>query len=173
MNQARPKILVACGTRPEAVKLAPVVAALQEHHRSTAPVLYCWPIKLPGEPAPQPARPIFTPEEDVAGVNSTAVIAPTDRDLPAATEAFLRQVTVALAEVARRVLARIQQRLFEAWQEGRTVFVMGNGGSASTASHFAANLAKYTIAGDQPRFKRLLCQHAAWPSPTTRRAWPQ
>lgn len=33
--------------------------------------------------------------------------------------------------------------LFHAWQEEATVFVMGNGGSASTASHFAADLAKY------------------------------
>jgi len=32
---------------------------------------------------------------------------------------------------------------------------MGNGGSASTASHFAADLAKYTIVAGKPRFKVL------------------
>lgn len=37
--------------------------------------------------------------------------------------------------------------LFEAWQEEATIFVMGNGGSASTASHFAADLTKYTVMG--------------------------
>lgn len=37
--------------------------------------------------------------------------------------------------------------LFEAWQQEATIFVMGNGGSASTASHFAADLTKYTVMG--------------------------
>lgn len=37
--------------------------------------------------------------------------------------------------------------LFEAWQQESTIFVMGNGGSASTASHFAADLTKYTVMG--------------------------
>lgn len=35
--------------------------------------------------------------------------------------------------------------LFEAWKNESTVFVMGNGGSSSTASHFAADLSKYPI----------------------------
>lgn len=43
--------------------------------------------------------------------------------------------------------------LYGAWQRGATVFVMGNGGSASTASHFAADLAKFTIVAGKPRFK--------------------
>lgn len=32
--------------------------------------------------------------------------------------------------------------LFEAWKEGKWVYVMGNGGSASTATHLAADLTK-------------------------------
>lgn len=32
--------------------------------------------------------------------------------------------------------------LFEAWRDGAPVYIMGNGGSASTASHLAADLAK-------------------------------
>lgn len=43
--------------------------------------------------------------------------------------------------------------LFDAWQTGRTIFTMGNGGSASTATHFASDLAKFTIVAGQPRFK--------------------
>ncbi|MBS3132503.1 SIS domain-containing protein [Candidatus Woesearchaeota archaeon] len=35
--------------------------------------------------------------------------------------------------------------LFDAWKEGRQVFIFGNGGSASTASHFACDLAKGTL----------------------------
>jgi D-sedoheptulose 7-phosphate isomerase len=36
---------------------------------------------------------------------------------------------------------------------GSTVFVLGNGGSAATASHFACDLAKGTITPDRPRFR--------------------
>ena len=34
-----------------------------------------------------------------------------------------------------------------------TIFLMGNGGSASTASHVAIDLSKCTIANGQPRFR--------------------
>ncbi|MEK9183498.1 MAG: SIS domain-containing protein [Patescibacteria group bacterium] len=42
-------------------------------------------------------------------------------------------------------LNKIIEILFKAWQKERMVFIMGNGGSASTATHFAADLSK-TIA---------------------------
>lgn len=35
--------------------------------------------------------------------------------------------------------------LYGAWKEGRQVFIFGNGGSASTASHFACDLGKGTL----------------------------
>jgi D-sedoheptulose 7-phosphate isomerase len=68
-------------------------------------------------------------------------------------EAFLTVVKRTMQELDRSSLAAIVDCLHEARLRGRTVFVMGNGGSASTASHFAADLAKYTIAEGQPRFK--------------------
>jgi D-sedoheptulose 7-phosphate isomerase len=68
---------------------------------------------------------------------------------------FLREVSSTLAALDHDVLDRICERLFVAWREHKTVFVMGNGGSASTASHFAADLAKYTIISGKPRFKVL------------------
>jgi D-sedoheptulose 7-phosphate isomerase len=75
--------------------------------------------------------------------------------MPYTTEAgdFLREVAATIQQLDTLVLDRIADRLFEAWRRRRTVFVMGNGGSASTASHFACDLAKYTIVGDKPRFK--------------------
>ncbi len=51
---------------------------------------------------------------------------------------------------------KIQQAadvLFECWQGEGVVFVMGCGGSASTASHFAGDLAKTTIVEGKKRFK--------------------
>jgi D-sedoheptulose 7-phosphate isomerase len=43
--------------------------------------------------------------------------------------------------------------LYSTWQSGGRVFAMGNGGSASTASHFVCDIAKFTISKDKPRFK--------------------
>jgi D-sedoheptulose 7-phosphate isomerase len=43
--------------------------------------------------------------------------------------------------------------LLKARAEKKTVFTMGNGGSASTASHFVGDLSKGTIVEGYPRFK--------------------
>ena len=43
--------------------------------------------------------------------------------------------------------------LFDAWMEGKQVFICGNGGSASTATHFACDLSKTTIVEGKRRFK--------------------
>lgn len=43
--------------------------------------------------------------------------------------------------------------LFEAWKDGKQIFTMGNGGSASTATHLAADLSKTTIVEGKKRFR--------------------
>ena len=43
--------------------------------------------------------------------------------------------------------------LFEAWKDGSQVFTCGNGGSASTATHFACDLVKTTAAPGKSGFK--------------------
>lgn len=45
------------------------------------------------------------------------------------------------------------ETLFNAWKNGNKVFIMGNGGSASTATHFACDLSKVTIVQNKKRFK--------------------
>jgi D-sedoheptulose 7-phosphate isomerase len=45
--------------------------------------------------------------------------------------------------------------LFQAYRHGKQVFVIGNGGSAATASHMACDLGKNTIAPNRPRFRIL------------------
>jgi D-sedoheptulose 7-phosphate isomerase len=54
-----------------------------------------------------------------------------------------------------QTLSEIIECLMNVWRRRGTVYVMGNGGSASTATHFAADLAKYTILDGKPRFKVL------------------
>src|SRR5438094_1499685 len=61
--------------------------------------------------------------------------------------------------------------LEEAYGSGHRIFIMGNGGSAATASHFALDLAKNTIMPGAPRLKAIsLTDHVplitAWSNDT-------
>lgn len=61
--------------------------------------------------------------------------------------------------------------LEEAYYDGRRIFILGNGGSAATASHFALDLAKNTIMPGAPRVKAIsLTDHVplitAWSNDT-------
>jgi len=55
----------------------------------------------------------------------------------------------------RQDIQRVVDILYQAWRRGRTVFTMGNGGSASTASHLACDLAKCTIVAGRQRLKAM------------------
>jgi D-sedoheptulose 7-phosphate isomerase len=50
-------------------------------------------------------------------------------------------------------VARIVPMLLHARAEGRTIFFFGNGGSASTASHFVVDIGKATVRGEGKRFR--------------------
>ena len=52
-------------------------------------------------------------------------------------------------------MRRIVPMLLKARSEERTIFFFGNGGSASTASHFVVDIGKATIRGDGRRFRCL------------------
>src|SRR5881275_2194910 len=52
-------------------------------------------------------------------------------------------------------LEAVLQLLEQAYHNGHRVFIMGNGGSAATASHFALDLAKNTIMAGAPRLKAI------------------
>ncbi len=44
-----------------------------------------------------------------------------------------------------KAISRVVDALFDAWKKGKWVFVIGNGGSAGTATHFVGDLIKTTI----------------------------
>lgn len=76
-----------------------------------------------------------------------------------------------LRNISRFHLQRVLTLLEDAYRNGRRVFVMGNGGSAATASHFALDLAKNTIMPGAPRLKAIsLTDHVplitAWSNDT-------
>ncbi len=47
----------------------------------------------------------------------------------------------------------LSELLYRAYTDGKQVFILGNGGSASTASHMAADLGKNTIGPNMRRFR--------------------
>jgi D-sedoheptulose 7-phosphate isomerase len=53
------------------------------------------------------------------------------------------------------VIDQVIQLLHTAREYGKQVFILGNGGSASTASHFACDLGKNTRCDDLPHFRVL------------------
>ena len=69
-------------------------------------------------------------------------------------QTYLAEVGRICDTISQESIDRAIETLFKAWKEGRTVFIMGNGGSASTATHFAADLVKQTAIGESvPRFR--------------------
>jgi D-sedoheptulose 7-phosphate isomerase len=56
-------------------------------------------------------------------------------------------------ELPREDIQQVVDILHEAWRQGKAVFTMGNGGSASTATHLACDLAKCTIVPGCRRLK--------------------
>lgn len=72
-------------------------------------------------------------------------------------DAYLARVAEAAGGVERATLEVFLDLLKHAYRHGHTIFVLGNGGSAANASHFAQDLAKGTLRDlRQPRRFRAL-----------------
>lgn len=71
----------------------------------------------------------------------------------------IAQYTIDLAETIRHLdvdqIGRIIDELFAARDRDATIFVIGNGGSAATASHMGNDLNKLTIVEGEKRFRCL------------------
>ena len=68
---------------------------------------------------------------------------------------YLTQVRVMLDRMPVSAIEVVIDALLDAHARGSRVFILGNGGSAATASHFACDLGKGTILPGQPRFRVL------------------
>jgi len=66
---------------------------------------------------------------------------------------YLVELEAVVRSISRAEVAAAAAALLENWREGRHVFILGNGGSAATASHMANDLNKFTIVEGQPRFR--------------------
>lgn len=84
---------------------------------------------------------------------------------------YLSELEQMMREISLPHLERVLQLLERAYHDGHRLFIMGNGGSAATASHFALDLAKNTIMVGMPRLKAIsLTDHVplitAWSNDT-------
>lgn len=68
---------------------------------------------------------------------------------------YLDEVVDITKKVDRNQLEKAIDILFQAWKNDKRVYLMGCGGSASTASHFAADLSKTVIVPGKKRFKAI------------------
>jgi D-sedoheptulose 7-phosphate isomerase len=65
---------------------------------------------------------------------------------------FLEETCGLLRQLDLAAIARARDLLLDCYRRGGRVFTLGNGGSASTAQHFACDLAKFVIPPGQRPF---------------------
>ena len=58
---------------------------------------------------------------------------------------YFSKLKKGLDELDKNMIKKIIDVLYKAWEEEKQVFIFGNGGSASTASHFACDIGKNTL----------------------------
>lgn len=68
-------------------------------------------------------------------------------------DTYLSEMARVVDQMPRDSIREVVNVLTGAWERGSCVFILGNGGSASTASHMGSDLNKMTIIPGQPRFK--------------------
>jgi D-sedoheptulose 7-phosphate isomerase len=84
---------------------------------------------------------------------------------------YFTEVDQMLRAIPQQQLRQVLSLLERVYLERNRIFIMGNGGSAATASHFALDLAKNTVFAGAPRLKAIsLTDHVplitAWSNDT-------
>ncbi len=64
------------------------------------------------------------------------------------TDQYLKRLERELGRVDQAALEKWADLVYQAWEQGRFVFIMGNGGSATTASHMSEDLGKSILRND-------------------------
>ena len=66
---------------------------------------------------------------------------------------YISTLQLTMDQLPQQLISDVIEVLQEARRKGNQVFILGNGGSASTASHFACDLAKNTRQEGLPHFR--------------------
>jgi D-sedoheptulose 7-phosphate isomerase len=70
-------------------------------------------------------------------------------------DVYLGETERAVRLIDRDAVRAVVDRLFACWSAGATTYLIGNGGSAATASHMMNDLLKCTLVPGQPRFRAI------------------
>ncbi len=62
-----------------------------------------------------------------------------------ASDAYLGRLNEEVSRIDQAAMQRWADLIYQAWENGRFVFIFGNGGSGTTASHMAEDLGKSTL----------------------------
>ncbi len=68
---------------------------------------------------------------------------------------YIKGLNGCLRELSPQSIEEIAGIIVDAWKKGKRIFIMGNGGSATTASHFARDLQMVTATAGKPRVKAI------------------
>ncbi len=68
---------------------------------------------------------------------------------------YLAEVEQMVARMPQDQIQQVVEVLLDAWRHQKQVFIIGNGGSAATASHFANDLNKGTMVPGKRRFRAI------------------
>ena len=70
-------------------------------------------------------------------------------------DSYLTELEPVVRNISREEVRVVVGLLFEVWRSRRTIFIIGNGGSAATASHMMNDLSKLTVVGNLPRVRSI------------------
>ncbi|OBZ14192.1 hypothetical protein A8L34_09535 [Bacillus sp. FJAT-27264] len=68
-------------------------------------------------------------------------------------ETYFRTFVSSFTSIDSKTVSELSKEIFRTWRQDGTIYIMGNGGSASTSSHFACDLSKLTVSGQRKRLK--------------------
>jgi D-sedoheptulose 7-phosphate isomerase len=87
----------------------------------------------------------------LAQIKSTSIAAAPS----VAAKDYILALQEVLARLDHAVVDRMVEVIWRGYEDGRTLFLFGNGGSAALASHIACDIGKGTIAGHRKRLKTI------------------
>jgi D-sedoheptulose 7-phosphate isomerase len=78
-------------------------------------------------------------------------------------ELYLTELEQVIHNLSRAEVGAVADALMDAWRRHQQIFIIGNGGSAATASHMMNDLNKFTRVEGQPRFRAIaLTDNVPW-----------
>lgn len=85
----------------------------------------------------------------------TTKVTPIEAQPLLASREYLASLREVLDRLDTSVIDRITEAIWRGYEEGRTLFTFGNGGSAALASHFVCDIGKGTVAAGRKRLRAI------------------